>query len=218
MYFPGNKSDHVDSAWGTIQVNGGKKSMSGKNRVFLLAIATAGLIGAMAPAAYAAGPGGNNNSVLNISGNQLPIQACNDVVPVNGVGGDVPLAGIAAALSALSAGSTNLASSDTSCHQSSAQADTTRTTTTTTGTNGPGRHSSAGGNSNSVVNLSNNQVPIELCNDLVPVNGIAGLVPAQGLSGALSVLSPGSITSALQNSSCTAGANQANANTTTTNG
>jgi len=43
--------------------------------------------------------GGNSNSVLNISGNQLPIQACNDVVPVNGIGGDVPLSGIAAALS-----------------------------------------------------------------------------------------------------------------------
>lgn len=191
--------------------------MSGKNRAFLLAVATAGLIGAMAPAAYAAGPGGNNNSVLNISGNQVPVQACNDTVPVNGIGGDVPLSGIAAALSALSAGSTNIASSDTSCHQGSNQTDGTTTTTTGTGTNGPD-HSSAGGNSNSVVNLSNNQVPVQLCNDLVPVNGIGGLVPAQGLSGALSILSPGSITSAFQNSSCTAATNQTNPNTTTTNG
>jgi hypothetical protein len=192
--------------------------MSGKNRTFLLAIATVGLIGAMAPAAYAAGPGGNNNSVLNISGNQLPIQACNDVVPVNGVGGDVPLAGIAAALSALSAGSTNIASSDTSCHQSSAQADTTTTTTTGTDSGTGTGHRSAGGNSNSVVNLSNNQLPIQLCNDTVPVNGVGGLVPAQGLAGALSILSPGSITSAFQDSSCTAASNQTNANTTTTNG
>jgi hypothetical protein len=201
--------------------------MSGKNRVILLAIATAGLIGAMAPAAYAAGPGGNSNSVLNISGNQLPIQACNDVVPVNGVGGDVPLAGIAAALSVLSAGSTNLASSDTSCHQSSAQADTTTTTTGTdagtgtgTGTDsgtGTGRQS-AGGNSNSVINLSNNQLPIQLCNDTVPVNGVGGLVPAQGLAGVLSILSPGSILSAFQDSSCTATSDQTNADTTTANG
>ena len=192
--------------------------MSGKNRAFLLAVATAGLIGAMAPAAYAAGPGGNNNSVLNISGNQVPVQACNDTVPVNGIGGDVPLSGVAAALSALSAGSTNIASSDTSCHQGSNQTDTTTTTTTATGTNGPDHHSSAGGNSNNLVNLSNNQVPLQLCNDLVPVNGIGGLVPAQGLSGALSILSPGSITSAFQNSSCTAVTNQTNPNTTTTNG
>src|ERR1700689_1455847 len=110
MFSPGNTSDHGDSAWGTIRVNGGKKTRSGKNRAFLLAVATAGLIGAMAPAAYAAGPGGNNNSLLNISGNQVPIQACNDTVPVNGIGGDAPLSGVAAALSALSAGSTNIAS------------------------------------------------------------------------------------------------------------
>jgi hypothetical protein len=190
--------------------------MSGKNRAILLAVATAGLIGAMAPAAYAAGPGGNNNSVLNISGNQIPVQACNDTVPVNGIGGDVPLSGIAAALSALSAGSTDIASSDTSCHQVSNQTDTTTTTTNGTGKGTGG--GSAGGNSNNLVNLSNNSVPVQLCNDLVPVNGIGGLVPAQGLSGALSILSPGSITSAFQNSSCTAVTNQTNPNTTTTNG
>ena len=105
--------------------------MSGKNRAILLAVATAGLIGAMAPAAYAAGPGGNNNSLLNISGNQIPVQACNDTVPVNGIGGLVPAQGLSGALSILSPGSITSAFQNSSC-----TAVTNQTNANTTTTNG----------------------------------------------------------------------------------
>src|SRR5579871_168291 len=63
-------------------LNGGSKSMSGKNRAFALAIATAALVGFSAPMAMAAttyGPsntGFNNDSVLNLSNNQLSNQTC----------------------------------------------------------------------------------------------------------------------------------------------
>jgi hypothetical protein len=56
--------------------------MSGKNRAFALAIATAALVGFCAPMASAAtvqGPsntGLNNDSVLNLSNNQVPVQPC----------------------------------------------------------------------------------------------------------------------------------------------
>jgi len=63
--------------------------MSGKNRAFALAVATAALVGFAAPAASASSnPSGfNNDSILNVSNNELPIQACNNDIPVNaGVG------------------------------------------------------------------------------------------------------------------------------------
>src|SRR5260370_1077863 len=64
--------------------------MSGKNRAFALAVATAALVGMSAPVASAAtfqgGPSGfNNDSVLNLSGNQLPVQTCTGGAPVNTV-------------------------------------------------------------------------------------------------------------------------------------
>ena len=71
--------------------------MSGKNRAFALAVATAALVGLSAPVASAAsfqGPtsGFNGDSVLNVSGNQLPLQACNNDIPINGLLGiQVPL-------------------------------------------------------------------------------------------------------------------------------
>jgi hypothetical protein len=65
--------------------------MSGKNRAFALAVARAALVGFSAPVASAATFGGgpnnnsgfNNDSIVNITGNQVPIQACNNDVPVN---------------------------------------------------------------------------------------------------------------------------------------
>ena len=52
--------------------------MSRKNRAFALAVATAALVGVSAPVAHAAGPnntsGFNNDSLVNASNNQLPVQ------------------------------------------------------------------------------------------------------------------------------------------------
>jgi hypothetical protein len=75
--------------------------MSGKNRAFAfaLAIATAALVGFCAPMANAATFGGpntgfNGDSILNLSGNQLPINACNNQIPIQGIGAQVPLQSI----------------------------------------------------------------------------------------------------------------------------
>ena len=103
--------------------------MSGKNRAFALAIATAALVGLSAPVASAAsfqGPtsGFNGNSVLNVSGNQLPIQACNNSIPVNVLGVQVPLSAISAALGLLNSGALN-SSADRTCTQTPSQTNPT---------------------------------------------------------------------------------------------
>jgi hypothetical protein len=83
--------------------------MSRKNRAFALAVATAALVGISAPVAHAAsGPSGfNNDSLVNASGNQLPVQVCNNDVPINGglLGAvQVPVDGASGALGLLNTG------------------------------------------------------------------------------------------------------------------
>src|SRR6266576_3778178 len=109
--------------------------MSRKNRAFALAVATAALVGVSAPVAHAAGPnntsGFNNDSLVNASGNQLPVQVCNNDVPVNaGLGVvQVPVDGVSGALGILSTG--NISSTVTRhCDQTPTQ---TNTNTTSTG-------------------------------------------------------------------------------------
>ncbi|HZR51836.1 MAG TPA: hypothetical protein VFB06_20270 [Streptosporangiaceae bacterium] len=195
--------------------------MSGKNRAFALAVATAATIGLGAPAASAAtfGGGGNgNSSLINVSNNQVPVQACNDYVAVNVLGVQVPLQSIAAALSVLSPGDT-FAAQNSSCAQATIQdngredrawgSDDPDTKLMRAVADDPdseswGHHHGDGdhGNGNrSLVNVSNNQVPVQLCNDTVAVNVLGVQVPASGLSGALGVLSSGD-TKSRQNSSC----------------
>src|ERR1700753_4420407 len=69
--------------------------MSRKNRAFALTVATAALVGLSAPVAGAAtlqGPSGfNNDSLLNLSGNQIPIAACNLGIPVDVLLAQIPL-------------------------------------------------------------------------------------------------------------------------------
>jgi hypothetical protein len=217
--------------------------MSGKNRAFALAVATAALVGLSAPVASAAsGPntsGFNNDSIANVSGNQLPIQACNNDVPVNAgvLAGQVPLSDIAVLLGLLNSG--NATSSVTrSCTQTPTQTDPTTTTTSSTSSDPAGmdhssmNHSSwkgsndpagdpssdntSGFNNDSIVNLSNNQLPVQVCNNDVPVNAGLGVVqvPVDGVTGALGLLSTGSVSSTVTRN-CAQTPTQSNPNTTT---
>ena len=72
--------------------------MSRKNRALALAAATAAIVGLSAPVAGAAtlqGPSGfNNDSILNLSGNQLPMEACNLGIPVDVLLAQIPLTGL----------------------------------------------------------------------------------------------------------------------------
>lgn len=65
---------------------------------------------------------GDNAGVINVTHNQVPIQACNDEVPVNVLGVQVPVYDIVAALGILAPVSGTVAGQDTSCHQASSQA------------------------------------------------------------------------------------------------
>lgn len=97
--------------------------MSGKSRTLAVAAATVGLIGLWAPMAMASTAGdhaGLNGGLVNLSGNQVPVQLCNDNVPVNVIGGQVPVSDLSAALGLLSSGNSS-SSQDSSCHQGSAQ-------------------------------------------------------------------------------------------------
>jgi hypothetical protein len=113
--------------------------MSGKNRAFALAAATAALVGLSAPVAGAAtfqGPSGfNNDSVLNLSGNQIPIQLCNNDIPVNVLGVQVPVDGLSGVAGLLNSGPLS-SSADRSCTQNPSETNTSTTTTGNSITNG----------------------------------------------------------------------------------
>ena len=107
--------------------------MSRKNRAFAHAVATAALVGVSAPVASAAtfaGPTGfNNDSLINVSGNQVPLQACNNDVPVNaGVGAiQVPVEDVSGL-----AGLLNTAPITSTINKSCAQTPTQNNSSTTT--------------------------------------------------------------------------------------
>jgi hypothetical protein len=86
---------------------------------------------------YRVTSGFNNDSLVNVSGNQLPVQACNNDIPVNaGLGVvQVPVDGVSGALGLLSTG--NISSTVTRhCDQTPTQTNTSNTTTGNTVTNG----------------------------------------------------------------------------------
>jgi hypothetical protein len=105
--------------------------MSGKNRAFALTVATAALVGLSAPVASAAtfsGPGGvSNGGLVNVSGNQIPVQACNDNVPVNALGVQGLATGLVPALGILSSGDV-WAMQDSSCTQNPAETNSSSVT------------------------------------------------------------------------------------------
>jgi hypothetical protein len=201
--------------------------MSGKNRAFALAVATTALVGVSAPVAHASGPSGfNNDSLVNVSNNQVPVQACNNDIPVNvGVlAGQVPLSGISALLGLVNTGN-EVSSVNRDCSQKPAQSNTSTTTTgkstsTTAGTKAPASHGpndTSGFNNDSLVNASNNQVPVQLCNNDLPVNVGLGVVqvPIDGVSSALGLVNTGSVASTVTRH-CDQTPSQTNSSTTTT--
>src|SRR5260370_13854 len=99
--------------------------MSGKNRAFALAVATAALVGLSAPVASAAtsqgSPSGfNNDSVFNLSGNQLPVQTCTTAPSANAVTDTQALSAIASLVPILTTGPLSTTQNST-CSQSTAE-------------------------------------------------------------------------------------------------
>ena len=82
--------------------------------------------------------------------------------------------------------------------------------------NDPSTDGTSGFNGDSVLNLSNNQMPVQACNNDIPVN-VAGIqVPLTGLSGALGLGSSGAVTSSADRT-CTQTPSQTNPTTINTN-
>ncbi len=168
-----------------------------KTHALALTVATAGLLGFAAPMASAAtmSLGSHHPSVVNVSNNQVPIQACGNDAYGNIIGGQVPVEGDAVVGSLLSPGSVTKAKAvnNRGCEMKN---------------NETNRHDDEGG----LVNATGNQVPVQACGNDLFINGIGGQVPLYGLGGALSVLSPASVTksTAVNNQGCTMKNNETN--------
>lgn len=95
--------------------------MSGKRRKIILALTAAGVVGVGAPMAAAHSVDNDVTSgLVNVHDNQAQVQACNNNVPVNAVGGQVPIDDVLGALGIGADG--NTAVIDDSCHQDAHQA------------------------------------------------------------------------------------------------
>lgn len=216
--------------------------MSKKGRTLALAVASAGLIGLSAPIANAVaadGPGGSSDSgLVNVSHNQIPVQLCNNTIPVNVLGVQVPLQGVAAALGLVSKEDTAVSKQNDSCHQGTAQRNAghshvhicgacahemgyavpadpaARAQTMTQNEVPPGLMPdgdwSDSSNDSGLVNVSHNQIPIQVCNNNIPVNVLGVQVPVLDSSGLLGVLSAGDTSAAVQNKPCVQGTGQHN--------
>jgi hypothetical protein len=202
--------------------------MSRKNRAFALAVATAALVGLSAPVAGAAtlqGPSGfNNDSILNLSGNQIPIAACNLGIPVDALLAQIPITGlglVGGMLNSTTMSPTNTQTctqTPTETNTSTTNTDSSNASTTPAGTDvsTPADNGTSGFNGDSVLNVSGNQVPVGICNVAAPITATGLQVPITLVSG---VLDSGALNSTTLNPSNTQGCTQTPGedNTSTTN-
>jgi hypothetical protein len=165
-----------------------------KSHVFVLGLATAGLIGFAAPMASAAttdGPGG----LVNVSNNQVPVQVCGNDVFLNGIGAQVPAEGDSALVPLLSPGSFNKSTShdNRGCVMLNNQ-------------------QNKGNGGDGLVNATNNQIPVQVCGNDVYGNVIGAQVPLEALGVLVPALSPQSVNvnKATNNRGCVAANNQEN--------
>ncbi len=213
--------------------------MSGKNRAFALAVATAALVGTSAPVASAAtsqgGPSGfNNDSVYNISGNQLPVQTCTSGAPVNTVTETQTItSGLASILPVLSTGAVNPMQGNT-CTQSTTETNTTTANTAPTaaasedadshtfmswseGADPSSDPGTSGFNNDSVLNLSGNQLPVQTCTADAAINTVTETQALTGVLSILPVLTTGAV-SPMQGNTCTQSTTETNTTTANTGG
>jgi hypothetical protein len=174
-----------------------------KSRAVAVALAAAGLVGFGAPMANAAtafGPG-DNGGLVNVSHNQVPVQACGNNVPVNVLGVQVPVHEVAGALGILTAGTATTSNQDDSCHLKNGQKNDavikgwgasmdSKTVVVPASDNG------------GLVNVSHNQVPVQVCNNNVPVNVLGVQVPLDQITAALGLGTAGTLNTANQDNSC----------------
>lgn len=159
-----------------------------KGHALALAVTTAGLIGFGAPLASAATMPHHPSSILNVSNNQVPTQACGNTVNTNGAGNQTPVDGAAIVGSLFSPGATTNATSvdNRGCAMTNSQ------------------HEGHGSHTSGVFNVANNQLPSQACGNDTNTNAGGNQTPLTALSGALAFMSPFSVTNAtaLTNQGC----------------
>ena len=152
--------------------------------------ATSGLADAASLASKGYGQGGkhwswvkDDGSLVAIDGNNVgPFQACHNFVPVNGVGGNVPVTDIVGIVGLFNDG--NSATAVKTCEQDSKQAN--------------GSKWYRVGDDGLVSVIRNNVGPFQVCHNEVPVNGVGGNVPISDLSGILGIGNDGNSTDLLK--------------------
>jgi hypothetical protein len=177
--------------------------MFGKSRALAVAMAAAGVIGIGAPVANAATMSGHgdNGGLINISHNQVPVQACNNDVGVGVAGGGVPVDGVAVVGALLGVAGNATSHTSRNCGLVNGQ---DNRSVRTWGAGGSYDHCSSGCTSASwgmggksvtaasdnggLINVSHNQVPIQVCNNDVAVGVLGGAVTADSIAGALGIL------------------------------
>jgi hypothetical protein len=125
----------------------------------------------------------DNGSLVAVDNNNVgPIQACHNFVPVNGVGGNVPITDIVGIIGLFNNG--NSATAVKTCELGSKQ-------------NNSSKWYHMGGNG--LLSVSNNNAgPLQVCHNEVPVNGVGGNVPVSDLSGILGIGNTGNSTDLLK--------------------
>jgi hypothetical protein len=212
--------------------------MSRKNRAFALAVATAALVGLSAPVASAAsfdGPSGfNNDSILNLSGNQLPVQTCTSGAPVNTVTETQTVASaLADILPTLGTGAVSPMQGNT-CTQTTSETNTATADTapaTAASEHAESRHhhhhmrgseeadpssdpgNVSGFNNDSVLDLSGNQLPVQTCTSGAALNTVTETQALTGVLSILPALTTGAV-SPMQGNTCTQTTTEDNTATT----
>jgi len=220
--------------------------MSGKNRAFALAVATAALVGMSAPVASAAtsqgGPntsGFNNDSVVNVSGNQVPTQLCTVGVATNTATEVQTLTGILANIAPSVTSGAVSPSQGNNCTNGATETNTVTANTapspaaSTTSSAGPDSwnwsegsdHSSdpssdpttSGFNNDSVLNVSGNQVATQACTVAGALNTATETQALAGVVNLVPMLTTGAV-SPSQGNACTNGTTETNTTTANTGG
>jgi hypothetical protein len=201
--------------------------MSGKNRIFAAAVTTAALVVLGAPVASAATFGGsptgfNGDSILDLSGNQVPVNACQNQIPIQGAGAQVPLQTITALLNLGSSDNNTTSNNSESCGNTSTETDPTSITTAPTSDpnmpswsdpSGSGSNGPAGFNGDSILKVANNEVPVNACQNQIPLQLIGAQVPASGLLGAINALGGGNNSTLTNSNACANDTTQSNGET-----
>jgi hypothetical protein len=125
----------------------------------------------------------DDGSLVAVDGNNVgSFQGCHNFVPVNGVGGNVPVTDITGIVGLWNDG--NSATAVKTCEQDSEQA------------NGSNFYRMG---DDGMVSVSRNNVgPFQVCHNEVPVNGVGGGVPVSDLTGILGLDNDGNSTDSLK--------------------